>query len=180
MRIIPGDAESVVSGDIYATWSNAQERKRQSGYRQHNISSDDVKPSRPIKLAHRHYDKIWFSSRADLAVLPRVELIYPQYELIFLGDGNGPYSLTWGNYESQAQIADLGGMLDGNLQQAQQRGTLVSLGSIQESGGPSRLAAQPELPWKKWLLWTLLVLGAIVTGRMAFKLYHEMNNPQSI
>lgn len=180
MRIIPGDAESVVSGDIYATWSNAEERKRLGGYRQHNIGSDDVKPSRPIKLARRQYDKIWFSSRAELAVLPRVELIYPQYELIFLADGNGPYSLAWGNHQSQPQVADLGGMLDGNLQQAQQRGYLVSLGSTQESGGRSRLAAQPELPWKKWLLWTLLVLGAIVTGRMAFKLYNEMNNPQSI
>ena len=179
MRIVPTDANRVISGDLYATWGNTENRQRiRSGFRQHNISATDVKPSKPIKLSPRPYKKIWFTSRTELAEAPRVELIYPQYELIFLGDDMGPYTLAWGNYESKVKATDLAGILEGNLQQARQRGTLVNLGSIEQSGGPSRLAPQPALPWKKWLLWALLILAAIVTGRMAFKLYNEMNNPQ--
>ncbi len=179
MRIVPMDANRVISGDLYATWGNTETRKRiRAGYRQHNINAEDVKPNKPIKLPRRSYRNMWFTSRSELSTAPRVELIYPQFELIFLGDGDGPYTLVWGNYESKAQVADLSRILKGNLQQAQQSGTLVTLGSIEESGGSSRLAPQPALPWKKWLLWTLLILAAIVTGRMAFKLYNEMNNPQ--
>ncbi len=179
MRIVPTDTNRVISGDLYATWGTTEPRKRiRAGYRQHNINAEDVKPSKPIRLSRRSYRNMWFTSRSELSTAPRVELIYPQYELIFLGDDNGPYTLGWGNYESKAQVADLSRILKGNLQQAQQRGTLVTLGSIEESGGYSRLAPQPALPWKKWLLWTLLILATIVTGRMAFKLYNEMNNPQ--
>jgi len=179
IRIVPGETNSVLSGDLYATWGNTETRKRiKNSFRQHNINADDIKPSKPIKLGRRTYKNIWFTSREELSEAPRVELIYPQYELIFLGDDNGPYTLAWGNHESTSRANDLTAILEGNLQQAQQRGILVRLGSIEESGGPSRLSPQPALPWKKWLLWSLLILAAIITGRMAFKLYNEMNNPQ--
>jgi hypothetical protein len=176
MRIVPTDANRVINGDLFAIWDNNEDRKPiRTGYRQHNIDADDVKPSKPIGLPRRAYQSIWFTSRAELAEAPRVELIYPQYELIFLGDDIGPYTLAWGNYEGNGEKTDLDGILKTDLKQAQQQGALVTLGSIQESGGPSRLAPQPTLPWKKWLLWTLLILAAIVTGRMALRLYREMD-----
>jgi hypothetical protein len=176
MRIVPTDANRVINGDLFAIWGKDETRKPiRTGYRQHNISADDVKPSIPIGLPRRSYQSIWFTSRAELFEPPSVELIYPQYELIFLGDDIGPYTLAWGNYEGNSEKTDLNGILKGDLKQAQQRGALVTLGSIRESGGPSRLAPQPETPWKKWLLWTLLILAAIVTGRMAFRLYRELN-----
>ena len=176
IRIVPTDANRVINGDLFAIWGKNEARKPiRTGYRQHNINADDVKPSIPIGLPRRTYQSIWFTSRAELAEAPRVELIYPQYELIFLGDDIGPYTLAWGNYEGNSEKIDLNGILKGDLRQAQQRSALVTLGSIRESGGPSRLMPQPETPWKKWLLWTLLILAAIVTGRMAFRLYRELN-----
>lgn len=176
IRIIPPDANRVINGDLFAIWGKNEAMKPvRTGYRQHNISADDVKPSKPIELPRRSYQTIWFTSRAELSEAPSVELIYPQYELIFLGDEIGPYTLAWGNYEGNGDKTDLNGILKGDLKQAQQSGALVTLGSIRESGGPSRLAPQPEIPWKKWLLWTLLILAAIVTGRMAFRLYRELN-----
>ena len=175
MRIVPTDANRVIKGDLYGIWGKTEDRRHiKTGYRQHNLRNDDVKPSKPIRLPRRHYESIWFTAQADLFEAPRVELIYPQYELIFLGDDNGPYTLAWGNYESKGPTTDLTGILKGSLKQAQQQSELVTFGAIQESGGSSRLAPQPTLPWKKWLLWTLLILAAIVTGRMALKLYHEM------
>ncbi len=176
MRIVPTDANRVINGDLFAIWGKNETRKPiRIGYRQHNINADDVKPSHPIGLPRRSYQSIWFTSQAELSEPPSVELIYPQYELIFLGDDIGPYTLAWGNYEGNGEKTDLNGILKGDLKQAQQRGALVTLGTIRESGGPSRLAPQPTLPWKKWLLWTLLILAAIVTGRMALRLYREMD-----
>ena len=175
MRIVPPDANRIITGDLYGIWGKTEDRRLiKREYRQHNLRNDDVKPSKPIGLPRRRYQSIWFSTRADLLEAPSVELIYPQFELIFLGDDNGPYTLAWGNHESKGPATDLTGILKGSLKQAQQQSELVTIGAIQESGGLSRLAPQPTLPWKKWLLWTLLILAAIVTGRMALKLYHEM------
>lgn len=180
IRILPIEANSVVSGDLYAIRDNSDSRILiRRGYRQHNIDADDVKPSEAIRLPRRNYREIQFSTRTQLTTAPSVELIYTPYELIFLGDGNAPYTLAWGNHESEGQLSDLSDILQGNLQQVQQSATLVSLGPIEESGGLSRLAPEPTLPWKKWLLWSLLVLAAIITARMALKLYREMNTPQS-
>ncbi|MDH3634148.1 MAG: DUF3999 domain-containing protein [Gammaproteobacteria bacterium] len=175
MRIAPTDANRVIKGDLYGIWGKNESRQPiRSGYRQHNLRADDVKPSKPIGLPSRGYKSIWFTTQADLIEAPRVELIYPKYEVIFLGDDNGPYTLAWGNHEIKGPTTDLTGILKGSLKQAQHQSTLVTIDAIQESGGSSRLAPQPALPWKKWLLWTLLILAAIVTGRMALKLYHEM------
>jgi len=180
MRIIPSASHSVVNGDLYAGIAEFDTRQRiHSGFSQHNINDDEVKPSKPIKLPRRNFNKIWFSLNPDSTTPPRVELNYPQYEVIFLGDDNGPYTLAWGNYESKLSATDLTGLLEGSLQQARQRGTQVSLLTVEESGGISRLAPQAELPWQKWLLWALLVAAVLVTGRMSLSLYREMNNPQS-
>jgi len=180
MRIIPSASHSVVNGDLYAGMAEFDTRQRiYSGFSQHNIDDDEVQPSKPIKLPRRNFNKIWFSLNPDSTTPPRVELSYPQYEVIFLGDDNGPYTLAWGNYENTVPVTDLTGLLEGNLQQARQRGTQVSLLTVEESGGMSRLAPQAELPWQKWLLWALLVAAVLVTGRMSLSLYREMNSPQS-
>lgn len=175
MRIIPTDNNRMIKGDLYGIWGKTETMQRiRSDYRQHNLRADDVKPSRPIGLPRRAYKSIWFTTQADLIEPPRIELLYPHYDLIFLGDDNGPYTLAWGNHESKGAATDLGSILKVSLKQAQREAAPVTLGAIQESGGISRLVPQPTLPWKKWLLWTLLILAAIVTGRMALRLYHEM------
>lgn len=179
MRIIPSTPHSVIKGDLYA--GSAEFDTRQpiySGFSQHNIDDDEVRPSQPIRLPRRNLDKAWFSLNPDSTTPPQVELNYPQYEVIFLGDGKGPYTLAWGNYENTVAVTDLAGLVEGNLQQAQRRSTLVSLVKIQESGGTGRLTAPTELPWQKWLLWSLLLAAALVTGKMSFSLYREMNDPQ--
>jgi len=180
IRVIPTTSNSVINGQLYASWDKAETRvliKR--GFRQHNIESKEIRPSTSIKLSRRPYRSISFTSDVVLSQEPTIELIYPQYELLFLGDGNAPYSLAWGNHERTGPVSDLSTILQGSLQQAQQDAGLARLGAITELGGQARLTPQPALPWKKWLLWTLLILAVIVTARMASKLYREMNAPPS-
>ncbi len=180
LRIIPAESNSLISGQLYASWDDSDSRvliKRD--FRQHNIENADIRPSEPIRLARRPYRSITLTSAANLPAAPAIELVYPQYELLFLGDGNAPYTLAWGNHESAGPTGDLAIIMQGSLQQAQQNAGLAGLGASGESGGEARLAPQPTLPWKKWLLWTLLILAVIVTARMALKLYREMNQSAS-
>ena len=175
LRILPGDAHSVVGGDLYATWDGIDERHPVvRGFRQHNIDSPEVRPSEAITLPRRNYTRFWFSTESPLARMPRAELEFPQYEVVFLGDGIEPYRLAWGNYASEPGQAELDALLDGSRGEARERGALTQLGPVEIAGGPARLAPKPGLPWQKWLLWTLLIVAAAVTGRMAFSLYREM------
>ena len=176
LRIIPGDAHSVISGDLYATWDGIDERRRiVRGFRQHNIDSDEIKPSDPIALPQGRYKQFWFDSDTPLARTPQVVLEYAQYEVVFLGDGVKPYRLAWGNYASEAGHGELDALLDGDRHEARERGAPAALGPVETAGGPARLAPKTALPWQKWLLWALLIAAAAVTGRMAFRLYREMN-----
>lgn len=181
MRLIPADGQSVLTGDLYYSRRAEPETRilAERGYRQHNLEGDEIKPNRPFNMTRLYAHSIWFTTDSRQSAPPRVELTYPQYEVIFIADGNGPYRLAWGNLRNPAPPVNLGKMLAVNLHDPNQRGTLVGLGSIDEAGGAERLRPQTAWPWKKWLLWALLGLAAIVTGRMALKLYHEMNQPQA-
>ena len=176
LRIIPAAPNSMITGQLYGIWGDDDERRLiQRDLRQHNISAADVRASEPVRLRRKDYRSLDLTSNLALGAAPTIELIYPQYQILFLGDGKRPYRLAWGNYQSEGPGGDLGSILQGSLQQAQLDAAAVALGAIDESGGPARLAAAATLPWKKWLLWTLLILAVIVSARMACRLYREMN-----
>ena len=176
LRITPGEAHSLLQGSLYA--SNAefkQKRRIHSGFRQHNIAGEDVKPSKPVPLPNRVYQHWWIALDQQPDVLPTLELAFPVYEVIFLGNQSTAYTLAWGNYETEARTGKLEEMMNGGFNQPDKRGHLVNIQSIQLAGGVSRLAPEPQYAWKKWFLWILLIVAVLITGRMAFGLYRDMN-----
>jgi len=176
LRIVPAESNGVIVGDLYVSWSGLKSpRLVKANFRQHDLGGDAVKPSQPIVLPRRAITEIRFTSRTALDAPPRVELLYPQYEVIFLGDGDSPYSLAWGNRDSKAPVFGLFELLDGGAQDAHRQSRLVGLGSPRPAGGAARLQPHTTLPWLKWLLWLLLVVAVLVTGRMAWRLYRDMN-----
>ncbi|MGD8840279.1 MAG: DUF3999 family protein [Gammaproteobacteria bacterium] len=180
MRILPAAEHSVIDGDLYAIWDDLREKRLlRRGFRQHNISGEGVRPSPPLQLPRQRLTEVWFNSRTELSSAPQVELIYPQFELIFLGDGIQPYSLAWGNRDGKTRATGLSGLLDGDLDDAREKSVAVGLGPTQQAGGPARLEPRFALPWLKWLLWAMLIAAALVTGRMAIRLYREMNTGDS-
>lgn len=180
VRIVPADNLGVVVGDLYVLWSGLKTpRLVQAGFRQHDISGAEVRPSRPIDLPRRALSEIRFTSKTALDEAPRVELLYPQYEVIFLGDGNLPYSLAWGNYDSAAPVSGLFELLDGGPRDAHETSLPVDLGKPRLAGGIERLRPRATLPWLKWLLWVLLVAAVLITGRMALRLYRDMNSGET-
>lgn len=174
LKLIPGEQQSLISGDLHASHQGF-EQKRLFGrnIQQHNISGSDIEASKPIKLPMQNYNHWWFKPKQPLVTAPQAEIAYPVYEMIFLGNDNIPYTLAWGNYESDAPANDLINLLSPDQQQ-QPQSQLVELGGRQIAGGESRLSAQANLPWLKWILWLLLAGAVITTGKMAQNLFRDM------
>jgi len=176
MRITPGESHSLVQGSLYASNTEFKQKRRvHSNFQQHNIAGEEVKPSKPISLPNRVYRYWWIALDHQPDILPLVEVAYPVYEVILLGNETVPYTLAWGNYEIRDQTGKLTQMMNGDFNQPDKHGHLVNIQSIQLAGGVLRLTPEAEYAWKKWLLWALLIVAVLVTGRMAFGLYRDMN-----
>ena len=176
IRITPGEPHSSLEGRLYASNTEFKQKQRiNPGFRQHNITGDEVKPSRAIPLPNRSYQHWRIALDHQPDVLPLIKIAYPVYEIIFLANESAPFTLAWGNYNIKGQTGKLAELMNDDFNQPDKRGSLVDLKSIQLAGGVSRLAPEVEFAWKKWLLWALLIIAVLVTGRMAFGLYRDMN-----
>lgn len=174
LKLIPGEQQSLISGVLHASQQDFnQNRLIDSNIQQHNITGSEIEPNKPIKLPVQHYVNWWFKPNQQPDSAPRAEIAFPVYELIFLGNDNIPYTLAWGNHESDAPANELINLLSIDQQQ-QPPSQLVQLGSRQVAGGESRLSPQAKLPWQKWLLWLFLAGVVITTGKMATSLYRDM------
>jgi hypothetical protein len=119
----------------------------------------------------------------DPGNIPVLELGWLPHELLFVARGNGPFMLAYGS--ARLEEADLGQNQAGLLYQvmgANEDALLkeaVLLPKI-TLGGPDRLTPEPPpLPWRKWLLWGVLVMGVGIIARMALSLGKGMNKEQN-
>ena len=96
--------------------------------------------------------------------------------MLFLGNGNGPFRLAWGNYETSSLNNDLANLL--NDAQKKLQADLVQPGPVVIVGGNARLAAPEQLPWLKWLLWLFMAAAVVATAKMALSLLRDMKTGQ--
>lgn len=111
--------------------------------------------------------------------LPKLELGWTPHELYFLSQGPGPYVLAFGNGRMPPGSINTGiglaSLLEDNEKKSAVIATAEILGRV-ELGGPDRLLPPPlPIPWKTWLLWSILVSGVVLIGSMAYTLYRQMN-----
>lgn len=175
MRLKPVQQQSFIKGDLYAShedWKHKITLKRD--WQQHSFNtSNEIQASKPVQIKSYNYKNWWFYSNQELDNPPQIEVAFPVYELLFLNNNNGPFKLTWGNFDAFEPANDLIGMLGKSEQETQ--GEQVSLTEIQTAGGASRLTPDETKPWLKWFLWLLLFMAVLVTGMMALSLYRDMN-----
>jgi len=176
LRLIPAQSQQLIKGDLYASQLDFDKKRRiQSNIQQHNIQpSEQVTVNQAIDVSHNLYQKWWFKSDQKLDAAPTVEFAYSPTEVLFLSNNNGPFTLVWGNYEASAPANDLIGLLSKREQLQSTSGQQVELNLIENAGGTSRLQAQAQTPWLKWLLWLFLALAVVITARMALSLYKDM------
>lgn len=120
-------------------------------------------------------------STTTVAERPRLTLAYRPDSLVFLAEGKGPYLLAAGSAEARhadypidAALASLRATLGKDWQPP-----LATLGAAKASGGDAALhAPPPPLPWRRWLLWAILVGGAGLIATLALSLLRGAKPPE--
>lgn len=105
---------------------------------------------------------------------PTLELGWLPGQLVFMAQGEGPYSLAYGRAglePARSQVAQLLQAVEpvsgGALIEAAQAGAQTVL------AGEAALAVKQEIQWRVWLLWAGLIAGVLTAGAMAWKLFRE-------
>ena len=100
--------------------------------------------------------------------------------LLFVARGAPPFQLLYGNAAATplavpAQSLTQPGGADGATQEPLEA-QLASIGPQVELGGESRLTPIPSgIDRKRWILWTVLIVGVGLLSRMAWKLSRSMS-----
>ena len=119
-------------------------------------------------------DRQWrLSSRAPANGVPVLRLGYQPEVMVFLAQGQPPFALVAGSARATRADAPLPQLVDairtrrgGDWQPA-----TATLGAPAVLAGAQALQAAPvQRDWKSWLLWGLLVLGAVVVAGFAASL----------
>jgi uncharacterized protein DUF3999 len=169
------EANSVAAADLYSrkdprdAWNFVT---RARFYRIHTPHGDDQNEPVTVPL---NRDRYWLArmpnppSAGDLALIAA----WHPSELLFLAQGNPPFLLAYGSSSSTAARTDLTPFVSDIVVPP------ATLADAEKLGGAARLVvAKPPFPWRRWILW-LVLLGALAAlGYMAARLLGETGRPQ--
>lgn len=141
-------------------------------YRVDSAGSGNASPARGLDGIVR--DRHW-RLRADVPVadMPTLRLGYRAESVVFLAQGTPPYALAAGSARAQrvdAPIAQLVTELSAR-RGADWQPSPAYLGNAQPLAGAAAL--KPAYDWKAWLLWAVLLLGALLVAGFAFSLLRK-------
>ena len=102
-----------------------------------------------------------------------LELSWQPQALVFLARGRAPFTLLYGNAQAQPAAVPAETLLAGVRPPGGGAPAVsaASLGTPVVAGGLERLEPlPPPLPWKRWILWGVLIVGALLLLAMAWRL----------
>lgn len=145
-----------------------------------SVATGDAPQRSPAQaLAGVVRDRYWrLTPQSATPGAPALRLGYRPETLVFVAQGAGPYALAAGSARASRVDAPLQPMLDalrasrGDTWQP----AMASIGAAQALAGERAL--QPRRDWKHWLLWALLVGGALVVAGFAFSLLRKGRDPR--
>lgn len=167
-----------VSGTLYGSHRGFDKKfQLQSNFRQHNMSK--IAANKALDISSYRFTDWWFKPDKILDVPVILSFSYPAYEFYFINNQQGPFTLAWGNYEVDHFNDNLTALLQSQGKDSYSNAAEADYLEIQQGSGIQRQNKAPVKPWKTWLLWAALLFAVLVTGRMAFTLYRDMNRQSS-
>ncbi len=152
---------------------------------QHSISQYQLKisgtrlTSTPLALNFNNdvYWKIELDSSKQLSndQLPDIRFGWRQQKLVFLAQGEAPFTLAYGNKQIEAGNNHGINDLIKAMRAAGEMPDKVTLGKIINNTNIAELEPEKTTQWRLIGLWFLLIFGTIVLGYMAYRLYQQMN-----
>lgn len=167
-----------VSGTLYAG-NQGFDKKIQikSNFKQHNMLN--IAPDKSLPIVNHHYSDWWYKPDKVFSIPVKLSFSYPAYEFYFINNQQGPFTLAWGNYEAQGFVDNLTPLLQSQGAENFTHATLAEIQHIHPASGITRQNKASVTPWKTWLLWAVLFIGILITGRMAYTLFRDMNRQSS-
>lgn len=143
-------------------------------------SGDSVDSSTPQQLTAGLREREWRVDAGQApAAPPTLQLGYRPEVLVFLAQGPGPYTVAAGSAKARRMDAPLSSLLDALRRRhgADWKPYPARPGASRTVSGLAALQPPPPTPqpqdWKHWLLWGLLIGGAVVVTTMAMSLLQK-------
>lgn len=111
---------------------------------------------------------------------PELELGWQPHTLTLLAQGQGPFLLAFGSGRVTTGEA-AAGLLSQLAAQTGGSGQPLpaALGGLRTLGGMKALTTSPPADWGTWLLWGCLLSGVLLLAWMAWRLYRQLNHPET-
>jgi len=139
-------------------------------------SGGGAQQSPPQVLSRYSRDRYWrlIPDGGGSTAMPKLRLGYRPETLVFIAQGEPPYALAAGSARTQraeAPLAQLVATLRQRRGPTWEPAAASLIARPEQLAGPQALQPGPApRDWKTWLLWTLLVVGALLVGGFALSL----------
>jgi hypothetical protein len=166
-------------GMLYSRNDEKQDWRFRQNVSQYRLNIGEANLRSDAFLLRSNNDRYWklaieTEGRLNENQLPEIRAGWAPKQLLFLAQGAAPFTLAFGNPTiSPANSNDLNSLIK-TYKDSGASVDKVTLGSIIEN--EKYVAAKSKLPWKKILLWLVLIMGTALMGFMAYRLYQQMGN----
>jgi hypothetical protein len=183
VRLQFSEKNTLVTAGIFSRSDNTEPWRYRQGGSLYNLGEDamslvqDTVSIEPVSDRYWRVEIVGGMSGDAGAVL---EMGWIPHDLLFVAQGDGPYMLAYGSARlgNEALPGGMPELLTAMAKKdAEQLLKTATPGAEVELGGVGqRIPAPPPLPWKKWVLWGVLVIGVGIIAWMAVSLGRGMGN----